>query len=123
MKMMVAVAAGGAIGAVARMCIQSLLNHPQGWPWGTLLSNVLGCFCAGVLIHRGQSMSPVTQGFMMTGTLGALTTFSSFAVEGVKLFMTKDYLRGSAYTSLTLISSLLACLAGWYLSTKITIGQ
>lgn len=121
LRMALAVAAGGASGALVRMFFQGLLNQEQGWPWGTLLANLLGCFIAGILIHRGHSFSAAAHGFLMTGTLGALTTFSSFAVEGVKMLTDRDYLKGGSYIFLTLTGSLLACFVGWYLSSKLDI--
>jgi CrcB protein len=81
-----AVAAGGAFGALARYLIMSLVGKAAGpgFPWGTLAVNVLGCFIMGLLVELFAARLSVTQetrAFLQVGFLGALTTFSSFALD------------------------------------------
>ena len=77
---------GGSMGALSRYGI-SLLSvrlFGTGFPWGTLLVNLGGCFLIGLsfaLADRTQLMNPSARLFFVTGFLGALTTFSTFGYE------------------------------------------
>jgi len=58
----------------------------DGFPWGTLCVNLVGCFLIGLFFALGSErgiLSPSARLFLMTGFLGALTTFSAFALESV----------------------------------------
>jgi len=80
MNLILAIAAGGAIGAVGRHFVIGLLSAP----WGTLTVNVIGSFLMGVLIEiiaLRWSVSIQTQAFLATGVLGAFTTFSTFSLD------------------------------------------
>lgn len=83
------VALGGAIGSVARylvnISVPRLLGH--GFPYATMLVNVLGSFLMGVLVvvlamKSGNRFAP----FLMTGVLGGFTTFSAFSLDAAKLW-------------------------------------
>ena len=77
---------GGSIGALSRYGI-SLLSvrlFGTGFPWGTLLVNLGGCFLIGIslaLADRTHLMNPSVRLFFVTGFLGALTTFSTYGYE------------------------------------------
>ncbi len=80
------VALGGAIGAVGRFGVSLLLQKfgANTWPWATLIVNVLGSFCfAGIVVMllKGLDWSDNLKLFVLTGILGAFTTFSSFTFE------------------------------------------
>lgn len=90
MKLLLAVAAGGAVGAVARYLVTSWVGHTvgHGFPWGTLAVNVAGSFALGVLIEvmaLKWSVGPEFRAFMVVGVLGAFTTFSTFSLDVVAL--------------------------------------
>lgn len=79
---------GGSLGAVCRYGTSLLAAQWIGtrFPWGTLIVNLTGCFVIGVsfaLAERTNLMGPSARLFFMTGFLGALTTFSTFALETV----------------------------------------
>ncbi|MDX2130851.1 MAG: fluoride efflux transporter CrcB [Planctomycetota bacterium] len=83
------VAAGGAVGSVARFALSrgAVALVGASFPWGTLAVNVLGCAAAGVLLgaaSRDQGASPARL-FLVTGVLGGFTTFSAFGAETVAL--------------------------------------
>ncbi len=77
---------GGSMGALSRYGI-SLLSvrlFGTGFPWGTLMVNLGGCFLIGIsfaLADRTHLMNPYVRLFFVTGFLGALTTFSTYGYE------------------------------------------
>lgn len=86
MNMMLAVAVGGALGAVARYWMIGQFEHwfGHGFPWGTLGVNVLGAFALGVVVEflaLAWSPPPEISAVITVGILGAFTTFSAFSVD------------------------------------------
>lgn len=79
---------GGSFGAASRYGV-SLLTVKlwgTGFPWGTLMVNLVGCFLIGLLFalsDRVRLLTPDMRLLLITGYLGALTTFSSFSLETV----------------------------------------
>jgi len=106
------VAIGGAAGAMLRYLV-SLLFMGMGWPWGTLLVNVLGCLTMGTL--AGMGLSPQQRLLWMTGVLGGFTTFSAFSLETAALWE-RAHWEGVAYVALTLALSLAAFAGGMWLA-------
>lgn len=83
-RAMVAVAAGGALGALARYATDRLLPRPDGLPLSTLTVNVVGCFLMGLLVAailRRPDAHPVLRPFLAVGVLGGFTTFSAYAAD------------------------------------------
>jgi fluoride exporter len=80
-----AIAAGGAIGAMARVAlIQTSAGAAPGWPWVTFSVNVLGAFLLGYFVTRLQERLPLSayrRPLLGTGFCGAFTTFSTMQVE------------------------------------------
>ena len=90
MNMLLAVACGGALGAVARHLVSGQVMRwvGSGFPWGTLTVNVLGSFFLGVLLEYFALRWSATQemrGFLAVGLLGGFTTFSAFSLDAVLL--------------------------------------
>ena len=82
------VLAGGSLGALSRYGVSLLAASHFGtrFPWGTLIVNLTGCFLIGFIYTLGDRtslVSPSFRLFFMTGYLGALTTFSTYALETV----------------------------------------
>ena len=114
------VLAGGGIGAVTRYSVSLLAVKLFGsrFPWGTLIVNLSGCFLIGLafaLAERGLSiMSPSIRLLFVTGFLGGLTTFSSFAMETVDTIRYGTYLATAAnFLSNNLIGIALVFLGLW----------
>ena len=111
------VAGGGALGTLARWWV-SLAGErllPKGFPWGTLLVNVAGCLAIGLvyaLIERrfpeGASWRPL----LVTGFLGAFTTFSAFSWEADGLLREGAFARAGAYLVGSVAFGLIAVRAG-----------
>lgn len=79
---------GGSLGAASRYGIGLVTAKWLGtnYPWGTLTVNLSGCFIIGLLFalaDRSQLLTADVRLFLITGYLGALTTFSSFSLETV----------------------------------------
>jgi CrcB protein len=115
------VALGGALGSIMRYLVngyaQSLAN---GFPLGTLLVNVAGCFVIGFLSHlaeeRGMFEDP-TRAFMFVGILGGFTTFSSFGNETLRLFRNDQLLSALTNISANVLLGLFAVWLGHMLAT------
>jgi CrcB protein len=88
MRNILLVMTGGAAGAACRYftTLAAVRLWGTSFPWGTLAVNWVGCFLIGVsfgLADYRNLMSPSARLFFVTGFLGALTTFSTFALESV----------------------------------------
>ena len=119
----VAVAVGGALGALARYGIGLLMPHPSGvFPWATFLINVLGGFLIGVLIvtvtERGRT-HPLARPFFVTGILGGFTTFSTYAVDAQQLIAAGRVGVAGAYLAGTLVAAVGATWVGLALARRV----
>ena len=88
---------GGGIGASTRYGTTLLAGKwfGTGFPWGTLIVNLSGCFLIGIILglaEKSNLVQPSTRLFFVTGFLGGLTTFSSYALESVVALRTSPYL-------------------------------
>ena len=117
-----AVAAGSALGGVARYGLSGLVARSFGesFPWGTLVVNVLGSFLIGfVATLTGPDgrvlVSPVTRQFWMPGIFGGFTTFSSFSWQTLRLAQDGEWAHASGYVGL----SLALCLLGVWLGAAL----
>ncbi len=90
MTQMLAIAAGGAIGALLRYWTSTAVHSRLGmaFPYGTLVVNVIGSLLMGFLyvwlIDR-MAAGPALRAFLLIGVLGAFTTFSTFSMETLNL--------------------------------------
>ncbi len=121
--LVMAVALGGAVGAVGRYTIthltqQRLVTH---FPVGTLLANLIGCLAIGFLYiwfqqrigHEGLRAG------LQIGLIGALTTFSTYALESIKLFNDERYAYAAANLIGSVVLGLAAAWAGMVLAKSI----
>ena len=117
MKMLFAIAAGGALGALGRHFVSAaaLKWLGAGFPWGTLAVNILGSFAMGVLIETlalKGSASAELRGFLAVGVLGAFTTFSTFSLDVVVLAQRKELMLAGVYIASSVSLAILALFAG-----------
>ena len=117
MKLVLAIALGGAIGAVGRhyvsVAMALLLGH--GFPWGTLVVNIVGSFIMGALIETMALVwSPTAEmrALLTVGVLGAFTTFSTFSLDVATLYERGATLVLTAYVIASVAISILALFAG-----------
>jgi CrcB protein len=89
---------GGLIGAILRYLIGAQIQEFSksiSFPYGTLAVNVLGCLLIGLLTYLTEyrgALSADTRAMLMSGLLGAFTTFSSFSLETINLLSAGEYL-------------------------------
>jgi CrcB protein len=111
----IAICLGASAGALARWGLGLWLSAPGTLiPWGTLAANLIGATC-GVCVAVFQALpqiDPVWRLALVTGFLGALTTFSSFSAEVVNLLMHQRYALALGTAGLHLVGSLLLTVAG-----------
>lgn len=113
----IAIAAGGALGAVLRYGLSGWVHGLAGtrFPWGTLAVNVTGSFLLGLgmaaaLSHAGNDLWG--RHFWAIGVLGAFTTYSTFSYETVALLEAGDVAGGAANVALNLVLGVGAAFAG-----------
>ncbi|WP_407495105.1 fluoride efflux transporter CrcB [Pseudooceanicola sp. MF1-13] len=113
------VALGGAVGASARYLtgLAAIRIMGPGFPWGTLVVNVIGSFLMGVLVVAlAQFSANRFAPLLMTGLLGGFTTFSAFSLDAVTLWERGDTSAAAAYVAVSVILSLAALLAGLFIA-------
>ena len=110
-----AICIGACVGALARWRLGLWLSPGGLIPWGTLTANLVGGYLIGVCVavfHALPQLDPVWRLALVTGFLGALTTFSSFSVETVALLQSGRYSLALLQCSLHLLGSLLLTTLG-----------
>jgi CrcB protein len=124
MGMVLAIAAGGAVGSVARYGTMVWMGRwlGTGFPYGTLIVNVVGGLVMGVLIELMAlvwSPSEAMRAFLTVGILGGYTTFSTFSLDAWFLIQRGDYGLGALYIAASVILSIGALVAGLYLTRMV----
>jgi len=104
------IALTGGLGALARYGLSGLVrryNHllPSGesFPWGTVTVNLVGCLIFGILaasFDRRLSINPETRIVVLTGFMGAFTTFSTFAFESAQLMRESQWMLAAGNVAL-----------------------
>jgi len=115
-----AIGSGGFIGAVLRSYLNGLISHrvPHELPFGTLGVNLIGSFIMGALIAYFMYttiFTPYMKSFLTTGILGALTTYSTFAIESFFLLEGGSITLALINMTLNLIGSIFMAGSGYYL--------
>jgi fluoride exporter len=111
MLAIISICLGACIGALSRWQLSLWLNHGHAvLPWGTLVANCAGAYLVGVAVVFFQTqtqLDPAWRLAIVTGFLGALTTFSTFSVEVVSMLQHGRWLLATGTASLHLFGSLL----------------
>lgn len=121
--MYIFIALGGATGACLRYFLSQLMLQwfGKGFPFGTLLVNVVGSFFLGFLyslLEHGQLEAALWRTTIGIGFLGALTTFSTFSVDTLMLFQQGLWLKAAVNVTL----NVLCCLFAAWLGTQLVKG-
>lgn len=115
MTQLLAIALGGALGAVLRFLMSTGVHRLVGrdFPWGTLSVNLIGSLLMGflyILLIERASINGEWRGLLLVGLLGAFTTFSTFSIETLNLIETGELVKAGANV---LLSVSLCLLAAW----------
>ncbi len=110
---------GGALGSIARYGLNqaAALWLPAGFPFGTVLVNAIGCAIFGLLAGLGERsgvMTPALRAFCLTGVLGGLTTFSTYAHDSFALARDGAFALALLNTIGQVIVGLAAVAVGWW---------
>lgn len=117
MPVALAIALGGAFGALGRYAVDSLIEHQTDsvFPWATFTINVTGCFAVGFLIaalvdrHRAPTW---LRAGLVVGVCGGFTTFSTFAQETLDLLEGRHLPVAAASVGASVALGLLAVFVG-----------
>lgn len=120
MKDILIVGFGGFMGSAARYAVYLFTaKHYAEKPYsGTLAVNLIGCLAIGLLSGGLIKMSNQTGLFLIAGLCGGFTTFSTFALDGLKLIKDGLILQFILYASISMVGGLIVCLAGFYLTNN-----
>jgi len=116
----IAIGSGGFIGAILRVYINGIISHklPHDLPFGTLGVNLIGSFIMGCLIAYfmySTLFSVHMKSFLTTGILGALTTYSTFAIESFLLLKGGSLTLAFLNMSLNALGTVFMAGSGYYL--------
>ncbi|UDM32309.1 fluoride efflux transporter FluC [Lentilactobacillus laojiaonis] len=101
------------LGGITRYQISVWFTPINGFPIATLIVNLLGCFLLVLItnyIGRAYKLSPILISSMGSGFVGAMTTFSTFSNETLKMLINHQYLTAIGYDGLSLIGGVLISL-------------
>lgn len=116
MHTVVAICIGACAGALLRWQLGMWLNHAGAlMPWGTLAANLMGGYLIGLFIavlQQQPHIDPAWRLLLVTGFLGALTTFSSFSMEVVDMLMLERWVQALVTATAHLAGSMLMTYAG-----------
>ena len=116
MQAVIAICIGACLGALARWQLGLWLSHSGALiPWGTLVANLIGAYLVGVCVgvfQQWPELDPLWRLMLITGFLGALTTFSSFSAEVVAMLQQARYALALGTAAVHLFGSLALTVLG-----------
>ena len=124
---LLAIGAGGFLGAVLRAYLNGVVSHhfPHNLPYGTLSVNLIGSLAIGILFAifakttHASLFSIEVKSFLSTGLLGALTTYSTFAMESFFLLQGGSYFLAAANMAMNVFGSVLMAGAGFTMTSAL----
>ena len=121
LKSILIVGLGSFFGGGLRYYISTVMKNAcgQGFPWGTLAVNVVGCFVFGVsfaLFAKNGSLNNNLCLLLTTGVCGGFTTFSTFAHESVQMLQNGNIAAFVGYVAASLVAGFLFAVFGYWLA-------
>jgi CrcB protein len=114
LSLLLFVGVGGFFGAISRFLLSNFVNKSLNSyefviPFGTLAVNVLGSFIIGFMaVYFEENVNPEYKALVITGFLGALTTFSTFSLENIIMIQDKEYFHAGLNIVLNVVLTLTA---------------
>lgn len=120
MKDLIIVGLGGFVGSALRYGTYLLTaKHYIDKPFiSTLIVNLVGCLLIGLLSGSVVKLSNQSSLFLIAGVCGGFTTFSTFALDGLKMIKEGMIAQFILYASISMVGGLILCLLGFYLTNK-----
>lgn len=113
---------GGFFGAISRFSLGEWIHTDNGFPLGTLIINLIGCFVLGWFLTYVQKKARIRPEFTLmigTGFIGSFTTFSTFSVETINLFQ-----QGLVFFALTyVLATTVIGLLFTYLGSRLVLSK
>ena len=115
----IAVGAGSFIGGIARYIVSlAMKGISKGFPWATVLVNLIGCLIIGLLwgfLSRNDSESTSWGLFLTVGLCGGFTTFSTFSKEALTMLQTGQIWGFASYIALSILAGIALVALGYYI--------
>ncbi len=115
----IAVGAGSFIGGIARYLVSlAMKGISKGFPWATVLVNLIGCLIIGLLwgfLSRNASESTSWGLFLTVGLCGGFTTFSTFSKEALTMLQTGQIWGFASYIALSILAGIALVALGYYI--------
>lgn len=119
-KNMIIVGAGSFMGGAARYLISvAMKGMSKGFPWGTLLVNLVGCLLIGLLwgiFSKSSHANSAWVLFLTVGVCGGFTTFSTFSKEALTMLQCNNYLGFASYVGVSIIAGVSLTALGYILA-------
>ena len=122
---MITLGLGGFLGAVLRYSVSNAVQNlapASAFPYGTFIVNLMGCFLIGAISQVMESkavIDPQMRLFIMVGTLGAFTTFSTFMLETTNLIRDGESLSALINVTLSVVAGFVCFRSGVLLAEVI----
>jgi CrcB protein len=116
------IAIGAVVGAPARYLTDRTVQarHDTLFPWGTLSVNVVASLVLGILTGAGTHVSPAISALIGTGFCGALSTFSTFSYETMRLVEDRSRFYALMNVAISLVAGLGVAAFGWSIGASLT---
>ena len=115
----IAVGAGSFIGGIARYLVSLAMKCiSKGFPWATVLVNLIGCLIIGLLwgfLSRNASESTSWGLFLTVGLCGGFTTFSTFSKEALTMLQSGQIWGFASYIALSILAGIALVALGYYI--------
>ena len=120
LKSLLIVGSGSFVGGAMRYWLSTIMKNVcgQGFPWGTLGVNLLGCFLFGIIyaiFSKNSSTDNAWYLLLTTGVCGGFTTFSAFAHESVQMLQNNNIGWGTCYVATSIIAGFALIALGYWL--------
>lgn len=116
------IALGAGVGAPARYLTDRTIQsrHDTGFPWGTLTVNLVASLVFGIVTGAGTHVSTNLVLLISTGFCGALSTFSTFSYETLRLVQDGARFHAAANIAVSLVAGIGAAALGWSIGLSLT---